>query len=90
MAAAYNFTLSGEDAYTFDASKSLFHLADEGSIVPIEAETEAHTAKLAGKLAAPRATLTKRASYNGCSSSRQTSLVSAASAAQSYAASALS
>ena len=90
MAAAYNFTLSGEDAYTFDASKSLFHLADDGSIVPIEAETEAHTAKLAGKLAAPRATLTKRASYNGCSSSRQSQVASAITAATTYASNAYS
>ncbi|KAL1680582.1 hypothetical protein EV122DRAFT_262037 [Schizophyllum commune] len=90
LAAAYNFTLSGEDAYTFDASKSLFHLADDGSIVPIEAETEAHTAKLAGKLAAPRATLTKRASYNGCSSSRQSQVASAITAATTYASNAYS
>ncbi|KAL1697381.1 hypothetical protein GGG16DRAFT_41433 [Schizophyllum commune] len=90
LAAAYNFTLPGEDAYTFEASKSFFHLADDGSIVPIEAEVEAHTAKLAGKLVLPRNTISKRASYKGCSSSQQSQIKSAISAATTYAANAYS
>ncbi|TRM66112.1 hypothetical protein BD626DRAFT_398166 [Schizophyllum amplum] len=90
LSAAYNFTESGADAYTFDAAKTLYHFTDDGSIVPIEATTEAHSAKLEGKLVVPRPAVSKRASYNGCSSSQQSQLVSAASAAQSYAQSAYS
>ncbi|KAL1739708.1 hypothetical protein HDZ31DRAFT_48938 [Schizophyllum fasciatum] len=86
LSAAYNFTQSGEDAYTFDASKSFYHFSDDGSIVPLEAETEAHSAKLAGKLAVARPALSKRANYNGCSSSQKSQIASAITAATKYAA----
>ncbi|TRM66498.1 hypothetical protein BD626DRAFT_451525 [Schizophyllum amplum] len=84
LSAAYNFTQSGADAYTFDTAKTLYHFTDDGAIVPIEATTEVHSAKLQGKLVAPRVSLAKRASYNGCSSTRQSQIVSAISAAENY------
>ncbi|KAH9944017.1 peptidyl-Lys metalloendopeptidase [Epithele typhae] len=89
LSKAYNFTTSGEGKYTIEAS-NLFHYVDaEGKVQELRADAEAHVAALSGKLAVSRP-LERRASYNGCSSSRQSSLVTAASSAQSYAASALS
>lgn len=90
MSDAYNFSSSGEGSYSVEA-RNLFHIVDAASqVVPIYAEAEAHTAKVSGKLSARRPSVDKRASYVGCSSSQQSLLVSAASGAQSYAASALS
>lgn len=91
MGAAYNFTGSGEAAYTI-APSDIFQIVDEsGSVSSIKAETVAHTARLAGNLAvASRSQFAKRIAYNGCSSSRQTTLVAAASAANTYASNSLS
>jgi len=90
LSAAYNFTAAGEGAYSFEA-RNLFYLVDDSAkITPIYAQAEAHTARVSGKLAVTRPNVHRRAAYNGCSSSQQSSLVSAASAAQSYASSALS
>ncbi|KAF9467834.1 hypothetical protein BDZ94DRAFT_1376555 [Collybia nuda] len=87
---AYNFSSSGEGSYAVEA-RNLFHIVDSASkIVPVYADAEAHTAKVSGKLASPRPSVDKRATYVGCSSSQQSLLVSAASGAQSYAANALS
>lgn len=90
MSAAYNLTLSGEGQYDIEAN-NLFHVVDaNNAIVPVYAEAEAHSAKVQGKLAVAPSTLAKRISYNGCSSSQQSQLVTAASNAQSYAAGAYS
>ncbi|KAI0639830.1 peptidyl-Lys metalloendopeptidase [Trametes polyzona] len=93
LSAAYNFTLPGEGKYTVEPS-NLFHFVDPetNEVREIRAETETHVAALKGKLAVtrPTPTITKRATYNGCSSSQQSSLASAAPAAQSYAANARS
>ncbi|KAI0756579.1 peptidyl-Lys metalloendopeptidase [Daedaleopsis nitida] len=92
LSAAYNFTLPGAGKYTVEAS-NLFHYVDaENQPVEIRADVDTHVTSVSGKLAVakPTRTLTKRASFVGCSSSRQTSLNSAASAAQSYAAAASS
>lgn len=91
MSEAYNFTSSGEGAYNFEA-RNLFHFVDaDSNIVPIYADAEAHSAKVAGQLAVARkSALSKRATFNGCTSSQQSLLLSAASAAQSYVAGSLS
>ncbi|PPR01230.1 hypothetical protein CVT24_005994 [Panaeolus cyanescens] len=94
LAEAYNFTAPGEGAYDITAN-NLFYVVDESSnIVPVYAQhdSNAHKAKLSGRLATPRpnSTLAKRASFVSCSSTRQTQLNTAASSAQSYAALALS
>ncbi|TRM66117.1 hypothetical protein BD626DRAFT_197166 [Schizophyllum amplum] len=85
LSAAYNFTESGEDAYTFDAAKTFYHLSDNGSVVPVEATTKTHSAKVAGKLAVSRKGLNKRAKYNGCSSDQESQIDDAVSAATTYA-----
>ncbi|KAF9469757.1 deuterolysin M35 metalloprotease [Collybia nuda] len=94
LSETYNFTTSGSGSYNFEAS-NLFHIVDGASkIVPLYADSEALTAKVSGNLAVARKTqsagLNKRATFVGCSAARQTILNAAASAAQSYAASALS
>ena len=88
---AYNFSSTGEGAYTFEA-RNLFYIVNaDNEAVPLYAHpAEARTTKLSGKLAVARPTLGRRASYVSCSADQQTQLVSAASQAQSYAASALS
>ncbi|RDB29715.1 Peptidyl-Lys metalloendopeptidase [Hypsizygus marmoreus] len=90
LSEAYNFTHTGEGAYNFEASNLFFIVDSANKAVPIYADNEAHSAKLSGKLAIARRSVDKRATYNGCSSSQQSLLASAASAAQSYASNALS
>ncbi|TFK34427.1 deuterolysin M35 metalloprotease [Crucibulum laeve] len=90
LAEAYNFTNSGAGAYSVEA-RNLFYIVDSSSkVVPIYADAEAHTAKVSGTLSVTRPIISKRATFKGCTSSQQTSLNSAASAAQTYAANALS
>ncbi|KAJ8462294.1 hypothetical protein ONZ51_g10989 [Trametes cubensis] len=93
LSAAYNFTLPGAGKYTVEPS-NLFHFVDPETNEPVEirADTETHVAAVSGKLTVvrPTPTLTKRETYNGCSSSEKTGINSAASAAQSYVAGALS
>ncbi|KAF8068946.1 hypothetical protein FPV67DRAFT_1625073 [Lyophyllum atratum] len=90
LSEAYNFTKSGEGAYSFEAN-NLFYIVDSANkAVPLHATGEAHHAKLLGKLAVVRPAELKRATFNGCSSTQQSGLNTAASSAQSYAASASS
>ncbi|KAG6908007.1 hypothetical protein DXG01_006542 [Tephrocybe rancida] len=88
LSEAYAFAKEGEYAVV---ANNLFYIVDaQKQAVPVYATVEAHSANLTGKLAVKRPAQFKRATYNGCSSSEQSGLVSAASGAQSYAASALS
>ncbi|KAI0830740.1 peptidyl-Lys metalloendopeptidase [Trametes gibbosa] len=93
LSAAYNFTLPGAGKYTVEPV-NLFHFVDPetNEAVPIRADTETHVAAVKGKLAVtrPTPTITKRATYSGCSTSQKSALASAAPAAQSYAANAYS
>ncbi|PFH50593.1 hypothetical protein AMATHDRAFT_75492 [Amanita thiersii Skay4041] len=91
LSQAYNFTTPGAGAYSVEA-RNLFYVIDEATneAVPTYATAEAHSAKLSGVLAVARPSVSKRAVFNGCSSTQQSGLNSAASAAQSYASSALS
>jgi len=90
LSEAYNFSKSGEGAYAVEAN-NLFYIVDPSNkAVPLYANAEAHVAKLTGKLAVVRSTQIKRATFNGCSSTQQSQLNTAASSAQSYAAGALS
>jgi peptidyl-Lys metalloendopeptidase len=86
---AYNFTSTGEGAYTFEA-RNLFYIVDANNkAVPLYANVaNAHTTKLFGKLVVAQPVLSRRASYVGCSVSQQSQLASAASQAQAYAGSA--
>ncbi|KAI0766464.1 peptidyl-Lys metalloendopeptidase [Trametes elegans] len=93
LSAAYNFTLPGAGKYTVEPS-NLFHFVDPETNEPIEirANVATHVAKVAGKLAVarPSPTLARRYTYKGCSAAQQSSIRSAAAAAQSYVKNALS
>ncbi|KAK0503192.1 hypothetical protein EDD18DRAFT_1327561 [Armillaria luteobubalina] len=82
-----NFTGSGTASYSIEPSSLFYYVdPDTSELASINADTQQHTAKISGTLAvARRSNLGKRISYNGCTSSRQTTLVSAAAAAQIYA-----
>ncbi|KAF7331246.1 Peptidyl-Lys metalloendopeptidase [Mycena kentingensis (nom. inval.)] len=96
LSKAYNFTLSGESTYDIVASNVFTHVAEDGTLSTIRAEASdaGHTTALSGELAIARRTashaLEKRIGFQSCSSSRQTALVSAAAAAQTYANNAVS
>jgi len=62
----------------------------DSTISTLLADVNSHAAKISGKLAVARRTLVKRATFNGCTPSQETLLVSAASAAQNYASDTLS
>ncbi|KAM5544061.1 hypothetical protein V8D89_002247 [Ganoderma adspersum] len=93
LSSAYNFTSTGHNTYTVEAS-NLFHAVNaDNEVSEIRADAESHVATLTGgQLAVARAAqgITKRATFNGCSSSEQSALNSAAPSAQTYAAGALS
>ncbi|RDB29383.1 Peptidyl-Lys metalloendopeptidase [Hypsizygus marmoreus] len=93
LSEAYNFTRTGAGEYSFEASNLFYVIDSSNKVVPIYADSEALSSKVSGNLAIARkteASLSKRATFVGCSASRQTLLNSAASAAQSYAANSLS
>ncbi|KAF9529058.1 hypothetical protein CPB83DRAFT_765596 [Crepidotus variabilis] len=91
LSEAYNFTTSGAGTYDIHANNLFYVVGDDSTIQTVHADSAtSHSAQISGPLAVARSTVEKRATYNGCSSSQQSSLVSAASAAQSYAASAYS
>lgn len=90
LSEAYNFSDSGEGDYAFEANNLFYIIDSSNKAVPLYANAEAHTAKLVGKLAVVRSTQVKRATFNGCSSTQQSQLNTAASSAQSYASSAAS
>ncbi|KAG6894864.1 hypothetical protein C0992_004260 [Termitomyces sp. T32_za158] len=86
------------EAYAFDkegeykiVSNNQFYLVNvKKEAAPIYATVNAYTTTLTGKLSIDRFSQVKRATFIGCSSSQQSSLISAASGAQSYAANAYS
>jgi peptidyl-Lys metalloendopeptidase len=87
---AYNFNEASSGTYDITA-RNLFYLVDDSAkVTPIYATNGAHTARVSGKIPATRPAHQTRASYNGCSSSQQSQLVSAAAAAQNYAGAAFS
>lgn len=89
----YNFTGTGEGAYTFEPRNIPFYIVGENNkVTTIHAEAEASAAKLVGRLVYPREveSLAKRATFRSCSSTRQSQIITAYGSAQSYASSALS
>ncbi|KAJ7052103.1 peptidyl-Lys metalloendopeptidase [Mycena amicta] len=89
LSKAYNFTASGAATYDIVAD-NVFQYVDPSSglltAIHADAADAAHTASLSGELAvARRSNLGKRIAYQSCSSSEKSQLVSAASAAQTYA-----
>ncbi|KDQ12121.1 hypothetical protein BOTBODRAFT_189398 [Botryobasidium botryosum FD-172 SS1] len=90
LAGVYNFTAPGAGAYTFEPANLFSAVNADGSISTIYADTTTAESKISGKLAASVAAPTSsghlgsRATYNSCSSTRQTQIASAISSAQSY------
>ncbi|THH21152.1 hypothetical protein EW146_g365 [Bondarzewia mesenterica] len=90
LAGVYNFTSVGVGKYGFDANNRFFYVDAENQLQAIEAETTATASKVTGKLAAvgkrpARRSVERRAiGYNGCSSSRESSISTAASNAVTY------
>ena len=90
VSAAYNFTGSGAGDYSIGPSTLFTYVDADGTVKDLDATIgDVVEVNLSGTLAVSRA-LTKRASFNGCSSTQQTQLNSAAAGAQTYAAKALS
>ncbi|KAG9121877.1 hypothetical protein FRC07_001978 [Ceratobasidium sp. 392] len=94
LAGVYNFTRTGEGSYNFGASNVFNYVDTSGALKAIEASTNTHQFKIAGKLAAGNGytpTLSKRAvTYTGCSSTQQSQASAAATASNTYVANAIS
>lgn len=65
MSRAYNFSESGAGKYTVEVNNNFHYVDAENNVVSIHADAVAHSATLSGKLAAPRASVTKRATFTG-------------------------
>ena len=87
---AYNFTASGPASYNIHTKKTFYIVNPDSTISTLLADVNSHAAKISGKLAVARRALVKRATFEGCDSSQQSLLLSAASAAQNYAGGAFS
>ena len=90
VAHAYNFTASGAAKYDIHTKKTFYIVNPDSTISTLLADVDSHSAEISGKLAVARRAVVKRATYNGCTSSQQSLLVSAAAAGQKYAAGAYS
>ncbi|CAE6441427.1 unnamed protein product [Rhizoctonia solani] len=86
LAGTYNFTRCGEGSYDFSASNVFNYVDESGELKTIEAATNSHQFKIAGKLAttsrhASASRTNKRAvSFTGCSADQQTQIKAAATA----------
>ncbi|CAE6488800.1 unnamed protein product [Rhizoctonia solani] len=92
LAGVYNFTQSGEGAYSFGATNVFNYVDEAGELKAIEASSNSHQFKLAGKLAVPHGytnSISKRAvTYTGCTSTQQSQIATAASSSNTYVANA--
>ncbi|KAG8765735.1 hypothetical protein FRC12_007345 [Ceratobasidium sp. 428] len=92
LAGVYNFTRTGEGSYSFGAANVFNYVDASGTLKTIEANTNTHQFKIAGKLAAGSTytpTLSRRAvTYTGCTSSQQPLVSAAATASNTYVANA--
>lgn len=94
LSAAYNFTKVGD--YDIEASTTFYYQDASGSPVSLQASfASAHSAKLSGSLisstiAKRSYNLAKRASFNSCSSTRQSQINTALTTTKTYVANAIS
>jgi len=88
LSKAYNLTNTGEGVYTIEPSNLFTYIDASGTPVNIHANNDASEVKVSGRLSVSRKE--KRASFQGCSSSQQTQLNTAATNGQKYAAGASS
>ncbi|KAF8899684.1 hypothetical protein CPB85DRAFT_1439908 [Mucidula mucida] len=99
----YNFTSAGEGAFTVTPLTSFHAIEEDGTLTTIEATSSAASLHLTGSLSSAKALspsslggtltttgLSKRASYNSCSSTRQTQNNAAISAASALASASVS
>ncbi|CAE6525432.1 unnamed protein product [Rhizoctonia solani] len=92
LAGIYNFTNTGAGDFKLDTVSNVFQYIDaSGSLATIEASTESKKVGVTGKLVSTRGlpkvaarSLSKRVSYVGCSSSQQSQIASAVTAANNY------
>ncbi|KAK7024717.1 peptidyl-Lys metalloendopeptidase [Favolaschia claudopus] len=86
LSKAYNFTSSGEATYDIVANNEFSYVDANGELQTIHASHPSrHTAAISGELAVARRSLDKRISYRSCSSSQQSTIATAVTAAKSYA-----
>ncbi|KAG8728178.1 hypothetical protein FRC11_011650 [Ceratobasidium sp. 423] len=98
LAGVYNFTQCGEGAYNFSAANIFNYVDDAGELKTIEASSNSHRFKLAGKLAGKLAvphdytnSISRRdVGYNGCNPTQQSEISTAATSANTYVANATS
>ncbi|CEL60424.1 peptidyl-Lys metalloendopeptidase [Rhizoctonia solani AG-1 IB] len=92
LAGVYNFTQSGEGAYNFGATNVFNYVDATGELKTIEASSNTHQFKLAGKLAVPHGytnSISRRAvTYTGCTSTQQSQISTAATSSNTYVANA--
>ncbi|KAG8678418.1 hypothetical protein FRC09_019852, partial [Ceratobasidium sp. 395] len=88
LAGVYDFTQIGEGSYNFGAANVFQYLDDSGELQTIEANTDTHQFKIAGKLAAGNnyvSALSKRAvSYTKCNKAQKPKIAAAAKASNQY------
>ncbi|CAE6457987.1 unnamed protein product [Rhizoctonia solani] len=88
LAGVYNFTQSGEGAYSFGAANVFNYVDQSGELKTIEASSNSHQFKLSGKLAVPHgytSSISRRAvSYTGCTSTQQSQISTAATSSNTY------
>ncbi|QRV92782.1 peptidyl-Lys metalloendopeptidase [Ceratobasidium sp. AG-Ba] len=90
LAGVYDFTSSGEGSYSFDTANVFDYVDAAGTLVNIEASSNTHQFKIAGKLGESNdrtspSRLSRRAvTYTGCSSSQQPLISAAATASDNY------
>ncbi|KAG8716618.1 hypothetical protein FRC09_015482 [Ceratobasidium sp. 395] len=88
LAGVYNFTGAGEGSYNFGAANVFQYLDASGALKTIEASTNTHQFKIAGKLAAGAnyiPALSRRAvTYTGCTAAQQPQISAAATASNKY------
>lgn len=98
LAGVYNFTRSGAGEYNFSAGNVFQYVDESGQLATVVAETESNKFKVAGSLASfknkphhDRRGIARRAiGFNGCSSTQQSQITTAANSANTYIANAVS
>ncbi|CAE6412706.1 unnamed protein product [Rhizoctonia solani] len=87
LAGVYNFTNTGAGEFKIDASNVFQYIDSNGKLAKIEATSESKKFGITGNLGLPKIqarSLGKRVSYVGCSSTRQSQINSAVTAANNY------
>jgi peptidyl-Lys metalloendopeptidase len=90
LAGVYNFSSAGAGSYHFTAPTTFDYVTESGTLGTIQASSSSHSASIGGPLSStrhigpPAVALSKRATFNGCTSSRQTSIISGYNQANSY------